>query len=363
MPQNDEIGQGYFRVPRILFTQKYVGLRADAKLLYGMLLDRLCLSKKNSWTDAKGRTFVYFTIEETMSVFACQPGKADAMFKELVKFGLVERKRQPNKPARIYVREFILVSHPDGEEQDVPPAEGDFPDSVPSDAFKRNYENRNTEKRDAIPANTALQCGVTENETPEPSSLPNVVRFPQGFQQSVPPAQGSESGIAKSGGRNCDFQPPDLRKSQSSYTEFNYPEFRDTYPPPLVPADEGGTDGPDIRQTVFQNIEYGILREKYADDLARMESVVSVLIEAVRSKRPTLRVNGENQPAAEVKARLLSLNDAHIDYAMDVLDDPNTRIGSIRPFLLTLLYNAPAQMDVWYDNKVRRDADSAACAG
>lgn len=363
MPQNDETGQGFFRIPRALFTEKYAGLRADAKLLYGMLLDRLCLSKKNNWMDANGRTYVYFSGKEIMRTFECQPGKADAMLKGLRNFGLIETKRQPNKAMRIYVREFVLISQPDGEEKDVPPADDDFPESPPSYDSGRKYENRNTENSETTPPHGAMpQNGIAENGTPGADSPSNVVRFPQSIPQSGPPAPDAESGIAKTGGWNCDFQPPELRKSQSSYTESIYPEYRETYHPPLVPTGEGGPDGPDIRQTVHENIEYDILREKHADDLPRLESVVSRLVEALRSGRPTLRVNGENLPAEEVKARLLTLTDGHIDYAIDVLSDPDTHITSIRPFLLTLLYNAPSQMDVWYDNKVRRDAERAAQA-
>ena len=44
-----------FRIPKALFTEKeFASLSTDAKLLYGILLDRISLSKKNGWIDSDG---------------------------------------------------------------------------------------------------------------------------------------------------------------------------------------------------------------------------------------------------------------------------------------------------------------------
>ena len=45
----------FFRIPKALFTEKeFASLSTDAKLLYGILLDRISLSKKNGWIDGDG---------------------------------------------------------------------------------------------------------------------------------------------------------------------------------------------------------------------------------------------------------------------------------------------------------------------
>ena len=42
----------FFRVPRLLIKdEKFKGLSSDAKLLYGLMLDRMALSIKNKWLD------------------------------------------------------------------------------------------------------------------------------------------------------------------------------------------------------------------------------------------------------------------------------------------------------------------------
>ena len=45
----------FFRIPKALFTEKeFASLSTDAKVLYGILLDRISLSKKNGWIDSDG---------------------------------------------------------------------------------------------------------------------------------------------------------------------------------------------------------------------------------------------------------------------------------------------------------------------
>ena len=55
----------FFRIPKALFTEKeFQGLSTDAKLLYGILLDRISLSKKNGWIDSDGYVYIIYTIAE-----------------------------------------------------------------------------------------------------------------------------------------------------------------------------------------------------------------------------------------------------------------------------------------------------------
>lgn len=55
----------YFKIPRLLITdQKFKHVSTDAKLLYGMLLDRMGLSAKNNWYDDSGRVYIYYTVDE-----------------------------------------------------------------------------------------------------------------------------------------------------------------------------------------------------------------------------------------------------------------------------------------------------------
>lgn len=100
----------FYRVPKVLFTkEQFKPLSAEAKILYGIMLDKLDLSVKNKWVDEKGRVYIIYTIEQIMADMNCADQKATKLLDELEKkCGLIERKRQGlGKPNLIFVKNFI----------------------------------------------------------------------------------------------------------------------------------------------------------------------------------------------------------------------------------------------------------------
>ena len=102
----------FYRLPKVLFTDpQFRGISAEAKILYGLLLDRMGLSAKNGWTDDTGRVYIIFTTEEIMEALYYADNKATKLMKELEGIGLIERKRRGlGKPSLIYVKNFISES-------------------------------------------------------------------------------------------------------------------------------------------------------------------------------------------------------------------------------------------------------------
>lgn len=103
----------FYRVPKILFTEKvFDHLSTDAKLLYGLLLDRMQLSIKNGWVDEEGKVFIYYTVESIMEALTCGNKKAGQLLAELDEkrgIGLISRVRQgQGKPDRIYVHKCVV---------------------------------------------------------------------------------------------------------------------------------------------------------------------------------------------------------------------------------------------------------------
>lgn len=102
----------FYRIPKLLFSdERFSMLSTDAKLLYGMMIDRMELSARNHWCDSRGRIYIYYPIEEIKEVFQCSNDKAIKLVNELDSrkgIGLIEIIRQgQGKPNRIYVRNFV----------------------------------------------------------------------------------------------------------------------------------------------------------------------------------------------------------------------------------------------------------------
>ena len=88
----------YYRIPRLLITsQQFKGLSTDAKLLYGLLLDRMGLSSRNGWYDELGRVYIYYPLDEIQADLNCGHDKAVKRLAELDTgkgIGLIERVKQ-----------------------------------------------------------------------------------------------------------------------------------------------------------------------------------------------------------------------------------------------------------------------------
>ena len=102
----------FFRIPKALFTEKeFASLSTDAKLLYGILLDRISLSKKNGWIDSDGYVYIIYTIAELQELLRMSHTTVTKLLYELDSvhgIGLIERYRQGNnRPSVIYVKNFV----------------------------------------------------------------------------------------------------------------------------------------------------------------------------------------------------------------------------------------------------------------
>ena len=100
----------FFRIPKTLFTdERFIKLSTEAKVLYGLMLDRIGLSRVNGLVDNLNRVYIYFTLDEVMECFHCAKEKANKLMAELDArgIGLIEKKRQGmGKPNIIYVKDF-----------------------------------------------------------------------------------------------------------------------------------------------------------------------------------------------------------------------------------------------------------------
>lgn len=144
--ENDRKDFRFFKMPHALFTEGlFDALSNEAKLLYGLLLDRMSLSAKNGWQDEKGRIFIHFKNAEVCQKLSIGAQKAVKLLRELVEIGLIERIRIGlGKPDRIYVKQYQNVTIP-----------------------KENAETVETSENAIVPDDENHNSGILEITTPE----------------------------------------------------------------------------------------------------------------------------------------------------------------------------------------------------
>ena len=66
----------FYLIPKQLISDsRFRSISTDAKLLYGLMLDRMSLSVKNGWLDDKGRVYIYFVLSEIQELLQCGHGR------------------------------------------------------------------------------------------------------------------------------------------------------------------------------------------------------------------------------------------------------------------------------------------------
>ena len=295
---NESEQYSFYRIPKLLFTDKrFADISVEAKVLYGLLLDRMGLSIKNDWLDSEGRVYIIFTIADIMATLGCAEQKANKLLGELDSakgIGLIERKRRGlGKPNVIYVKNFV----------------GESPEREESERGASASQIRNCENHKSGDVNIADQ---------------------------------------------------ELRKSQGNDTEKNHTDMGETDPSiyPSGPSEGKKMDGSieALRRQIREQIDYDILCRRHPFDTERLDGFVELMTEVHTSRRPFLRINGEGVPVELVKERLFKLDSGHIEYVMKCLDENTAVIGNIRSYMLSALFNAPVTISQYYASQYSHDA-------
>ena len=306
----------FYRIPKILFTNAYFKkLSCEAKVLYGLLLDRMSLSIKNKWFDEENRACIIFTIDEVGELMSCAKQKAVKIMSELDSdkgIGLIEKKRAGLGRANIiYVKNFVIREEPILEEN----GSGSVDNA-------QKYENH-TSRSMEIELQEVLESNFKEYDNQTSGSM------------EIKPQE-----VLKSNPSYTDINNTDI-----SYTDSNHIQSRKS----LGEMDAIGA----YKEIICDNIEYDILCQQYTKE--SVDEIVELMLEIVVSKRQSFRIAGEEIPASMVKGRFMKITYSHVQYVFMALRKTTTKIGNIKKYLLTVLYNAPATIDHYYQTTVQHD--------
>jgi len=376
----------FYRIPRLLIKdQHFKGLSSDAKLLYGLMLDRMALSMKNHWLDNENRAYIIYSISNVMDDINCSKPTCVKIMKELDSFGLIERKRKGlGKPDIIYVKNFAVLE--DSQEQDE--ESSDSADTFEENKPVMSNENITSEgKQDELPEvkdfnfnNEAYGLEMVETEE----------IFKE--KEQISPNVGVNSGISKkselpevkdfnfwnektltSGGKES--LPLEVKNLAPNYNNNNYDNqsynyIIQSYQSNLSSqADQackdeidtiGNTDA--YIQQIKKNLDYDFYM---TNDVAYMDKdllkeLFVIICDVVCTKSETIKISGYVYSCDYVRSKFLRLTSNHVMYVMDCIKNTTTKIANIKAYLLVALFNAPSTIDHYYQQEVRHYADSDA---
>ena len=282
----------FYRIPKRLITgDEFQETSTEAKLLYGLMLDRLQLSIRNQWLDSLNRVYIIYTVEDIMADLHCGNQKACKLLSELEnKTGLIKRKRQGlGKPSLIYVLKFST--------------------SCPQNDSESHFK-------------------TCENHTSGDVKTTSLDMW-------------------KSHGNNTDFNKPEYNKTNPIYPGQASAKI-------TVSVDGMGRDEMDERRSYEryfrEHLYIDDLKQSYPYDHGRIDEILELLVDTVCSTAKTIRCAGE-----DMKSRFMKLDYGHIQYVLDCIHDNTTDIRNIKAYMLTTLYNAPITIDHYYQAKVNHD--------
>ncbi len=376
----------FYRIPRLLIKdQHFKGLSSDAKLLYGLMLDRMALSMKNHWLDNENRAYIIYSISNVMDDINCSKPTCVKIMKELDSFGLIERKRKGlGKPDIIYVKNFAVLE--DSQEQD----EESF-DSA--DTFEENKpvmsnENITSEgKQDELPEvkdfnfnNEAygLEMVETEEIFKEKEQIsPNVgVNSGISKKSELPEVKDfnfwNEKTLTSGGKESLPLEVKNLAPNynNNNYNNQSYNYINQSYQSNLSSqADQACNDEIDTIgntdayiQQIKKNLDYDFYM---TNDVAYMDKdllkeLFVIICDVVCTKSETIKISGYVYSCDYVRSKFLRLTSNHVMYVMDCIKNTTTKIANMKAYLLVALFNAPSTIDHYYQQEVRHYADSDA---
>ena len=174
----------------------------------------------------------------------------------------------------------------------------------------------------------------------------------------------------KSQSNDTDINKTDLSDTEFSETEYSKTDFNDTESgvsaiyPNLIPSSPSihGT-APDVmeemdayRDLIREHISYECFQDGRFCRREDVDELVELMVEVMLlPDHSTVRIAGVEKPVAIVKNRFMKLEYGHIEYILACLQSNTTKVGNIKAYLLTTLYNAPLTISNYYTAEVNHD--------
>lgn len=284
----------FYRIPKALFTNDcFKDLSSDAKILYGLMLDRMSLSIKNQWFDEENRAYIYFSIEDIMELLNCGRNKAVKSLQELDDekgIGLIEKRRQGfGKVTIIYVKSFVQE-----------------------------------------------EC---EEEKKEKSKM---VKF---TNQTSVEKEGTEE-VYNSNSNNTN-----INNTNQNNNKSNHIVSADV----MGSEDDEMETLRAYQSLIKENLDYESLLVSHPHDKDQIDEIVDLIVETVICKSEKVLIASNWYSGALVRGKFMKLDYSHVEYVLHCLEGNTSKIKNIKKYLLAALFNAPSTISGYYRAEVNHD--------
>ena len=338
----------FIRIPKVMLTEGiFSSLSLQSKVLYGVLLDRMSLSRKNGWLDKENKVYIIYQINEIQENLGFSKKKAIDYLAELEKFGLVEKKRRGlGLPSILYVKSFL---------------DNDSKEKLINQENSRSAEISTSEKIESVDKEEKSfdQAGdfYKKAERKQISTINSI----RGL--NIATSRSADMGTS----RGITYELPEVSTCELQEVPTEALLYNNTY--------TNNTDSNNIKSNhiannqqvigleemetysklVKENIAYEVLLKRYPYDKEMLEEIFDLILEVVLTQGDSLLIASNQYPSQLVRSKFLKLDSMHVEYVLDCLRGNTTKIKNIKKYMLAALFNAPSTIKGYYQAEVNHD--------
>jgi len=293
----------FYRIPKILIQDaSFKNISCEAKMAYGLMLDRMSLSAKNGWIDNLNRVFINYKISELMNDLCCGKDKALKILSELEsQAGLIERvKKGLGQPSIIYVKNFIRCT-------------------------------------------TEVQCSDFQNRRMGGMDMRVDKSDSHNTENQIRP-------ILKNRITRVDFSEPN--QTNDIYTEENNNQsINQTFYDKMDTMDKDSLERYIKEQIGYENI----LEDNKTFPSIIVNEMYQLIFDVCYQQAGSVRVNGNDMPIEVVRSRFMKLSKDNVEYVISNILHTTTKIKNIRAYMITALFNSFSSLNTDICQQVNHD--------
>ena len=370
----------FYSVPKMFFTcERFAGLSAMSKLLYGFLLDRMSLSRKRNWIDDKNRAYIKYSLNAITKDMGVSKNSVIKYMRELQEFGLIMKYPNEGMEDIIYVMDYSRVKQGDTYSSD--DKQNDNVLYLDSQSSVAAYKADTGHPDNAPPGfNTAIalsninntkkiqDAGCKGDSTLRGGSKSEPVQKMNQFKNCT----GSKSELVQN------LHHPHKENDNNIYNNINnqstktdkidryiYNNLSISHTGKIDRIDKTGKETQisgvnantvyaHIRDLVKKNIDYDIMIERQ-ECKDWYDEYYNLIVEVLTRQKDTIRISGEDYSADMVRERFMKLNGLDLQYVHEQMSRTTSDIKNIKAYLTKALFNAPTTRASYWESRVNHD--------